>query len=129
MVERVQSDALRAAARTAERPVGVSGGPKIATETASNREDAKPVNPPAADAPKMAPPEPLEKVVTRINEYLQEASRNLKFAVSESTGRVVVTVLNPETDEVIRQIPPEEVMTVAERLTGGEESLFVTDKA
>jgi len=40
----------------------------------------------------------------------------LEFKVDEQSGRTVITVYNPETEEVIRQIPPEEAIRLAQLL-------------
>jgi|GEM_PF-1634476 len=41
---------------------------------------------------------------------------DLEFKVDEVSGRTVITVYHPETEEVIRQIPPEEAMRLAQIL-------------
>lgn len=43
----------------------------------------------------------------KANEYLQQAGTHLQFNVSEQTGRIIVTVINTDTEEVVRTIPPE----------------------
>ncbi len=58
----------------------------------------------------------LVQAVEQINEFFQIAQRTLHFRIDEETGRTVVTVMNGETDEVVRQIPSEEVLHVAARL-------------
>ncbi|MEA5444247.1 flagellar protein FlaG [Gammaproteobacteria bacterium AB-CW1] len=40
----------------------------------------------------------------------------LEFKVDDVSGRTVITVYNPETEEVIRQIPPEEAVRLAHLL-------------
>lgn len=75
--------------------------------------------PPAAtggnDLPRPPPPQPpdLSRVTEGLNRYLQASSRNLNFRVDESSGRTIITVINPETEEVVRQIPPEELLNMA----------------
>ena len=58
----------------------------------------------------------LEEVVSNINDFVQSIDRNLQFSVSEDGSRTIITVINPETEEVIRQIPPEEVLAVSAAL-------------
>lgn len=58
----------------------------------------------------------LRDAVSRINEYVQAEQRSIRFSVDEITGRDVVTVLDRETEEVIRQIPLEEVLVFARNL-------------
>ena len=42
--------------------------------------------------------------------------RELDFYIDEPTGQTVITVRDRETDQVIRQIPSEEILAVAERI-------------
>ncbi|MGA7980091.1 MAG: flagellar protein FlaG [Chromatiaceae bacterium] len=72
--------------------------------------------------------------VLRLNNYLQDVRRTLEFSIDESTGRTVITVLDAETQQVIRQIPPEKFLAVARQLTAHESEdmslgLLVQEKA
>ncbi|MDT8310860.1 MAG: flagellar protein FlaG [Methylophaga sp.] len=55
----------------------------------------------------------LDQAVSQINDYVQNVQRSLQFSIDEPSGRSVVTVIDKETEEVIRQIPIEEVLTIA----------------
>ena len=55
----------------------------------------------------------IEDNVSKINDYVQNFQRNLKFEVSEDGSHTVIYVINAETDEVIRQIPPEELEAIS----------------
>jgi|GEM_PF-1673753 len=61
-------------------------------------------------------PDELQAVVKNLNDFVQNIQRDISFNVDESTGGVVVKVKNAGTDEVIRQIPSEEVLALRERL-------------
>jgi flagellar protein FlaG len=54
--------------------------------------------------------------VERLNELMGGRERSLKFDVDEASGRTVITVINPITKEVVRQIPPEELLAIAHTL-------------
>lgn len=72
----------------------------------------------------------LEVAVAQINEYVQNNQRTLEFSVDEESGRDVVRVLDRQTDEVIRQIPSEEVLAIARNIdeyTEGNISLFTSE--
>ncbi|MEO6697610.1 MAG: flagellar protein FlaG [Gammaproteobacteria bacterium] len=58
----------------------------------------------------------LGKAVSAINSYIQNLRRDLQFTVDEQTDRIIVTVIDSETNEVIRQIPSEEVLALARSL-------------
>lgn len=61
----------------------------------------------------------VEQAVNQVNEYVQKLSRDLQFTVDEDSGRTVIKVLDSETKEIIRQIPPEELLRIATYLTDG----------
>ena len=71
--------------------------------------------------------EDLQKAVSEINDYVQNIQRSLQFTVDEESGKDVVTVLDTETEEIIRQYPSEEVLEFARQLAQQKEeaiSLF-----
>lgn len=58
--------------------------------------------------------------VREVARFLNESARmfnvSLNFEVNEDAKRIVVSVVNSETEEVVRQIPPQEVLDLAARL-------------
>ncbi|CDG52453.1 flagellar protein FlaG [Halomonas profundus] len=52
--------------------------------------------------------------IQRINEIMRP--HGLEFELSEETSRVITRVVDRESGDVIRQIPAEEVLKIAERL-------------
>lgn len=58
----------------------------------------------------------IERVVSELEAYVQSAQRNLDFHVDDKTGRVIVKVVDPTNDSVIRQIPSEEMIALSHRL-------------
>ncbi len=83
--------------------------------------------PPAGKEPP-PPPEPVDvkRAVEQIQSYLSSSQRSLQFRVEESLGRPVMVVTNPETGEVIRQVPGEEVQKMAAAITQGGGQLLDT---
>lgn len=66
----------------------------------------------------------VEEAVSRINEFVQNQQRTIRFSIDETSGKDVVTVLDQRTDEVIRQIPREEILVVARRLQEEQDAGF-----
>lgn len=62
--------------------------------------------------------------VKNLNQYVQAIRRELEFSIDENSGRTVIKVLDAETKEVIRQIPPEEVIVLSRNLKGRESVIF-----
>lgn len=60
--------------------------------------------------------EEVLQAVSDISDYVQNISRDLQFQVDKQTGSTIVTVLDHETQEVIRQIPSEEIVAIARHL-------------
>ncbi|MGM0521573.1 MAG: flagellar protein FlaG [Pseudomonadota bacterium] len=56
----------------------------------------------------------LAEPLQRINEVMSQ--RGLEFDLSDESSRVITRVVDRESGEVIRQIPAEEVLRIAERL-------------
>jgi len=61
-------------------------------------------------------PEEVELVVSQISDFVQNFQRDLQFTVDTETGRTVIKVVDSKTDEVIRQIPSEETLRMAQNL-------------
>ncbi len=70
----------------------------------------------------------LEQAVTDIREFVQAAQRSLDFSIDDSTHRVVVKVIATDSGEVIRQIPSETALKLAQNLSSASHLLF-DDKA
>jgi len=58
----------------------------------------------------------LEAVALESNELVHELQRELHFAVDHNSGDTIIKVVDRETEEVIRQIPSEEVVRLRQRL-------------
>lgn len=81
--------------------------------------------PPAVEAAKSRPQgvvdqqavqEQVQAAVAQMNEYIQSTQRDLHFSYDPGSGETVVKVLDRETQEVIRQIPDEIFLRLAQRL-------------
>ena len=71
--------------------------------------------------------QPTREVVAQAAEQLQSfvksMGRNLNFSVDQTTGYHVVRVVNPETNEVIRQLPSEELLRIAQNMASLQNAL------
>jgi flagellar protein FlaG len=66
----------------------------------------------------------LEQAVSGIREFVQATQRNLDFSIDDSTGKVVVKVIATDSGEVIRQIPSEAALKLAQSLNDVSSVLF-----
>jgi flagellar protein FlaG len=78
----------------------------------------------AAQASAAVEREPLEQAVSSMRDFVQTISRDLNFAVDDSSGRMVVKVTDGASGEVIRQMPSEEALRLAESLDDVRSLLF-----
>jgi flagellar protein FlaG len=103
----------RAATVNPSPPVAVSN--PGATGKAAAKAAPAPVEQPEVKVPSAAM-EALKAAAKEIEAYLQKSGRSLEFRVDDASGRTVVSVRNPQTGELIRQIPNEEVLRIASAL-------------
>jgi flagellar protein FlaG len=79
------------------------------------------------ESPAPAPtPERVAQAVQQIQSFLNSSQRQLQFQVDQGSGRTVVRVINPETKELIRQIPSEEVLKLAQAI-GAQGGQIISD--
>lgn len=69
-------------------------------------------------------PAQVGAAVARINDFVQEVQRDLRFSVDDATGRTVVKVIDSATEQVVRQIPADEILAIAENLEALQGVLF-----
>lgn len=58
----------------------------------------------------------LKQAVEDVESFIQTQNRNLAFSIDDDTNRSIVTVRDSDSGDVIRQIPSEEVLQLAERI-------------
>lgn len=100
------------------KAVPVSALPKVAQGQKTGNE-----LPPAAEAARSLPQDPVnsqavqervQAAVAQMNEYIQSTQRDLNFTYDPESGETVVKVLDRSTQEVIRQIPDEIFLRLAQ---------------
>jgi flagellar protein FlaG len=72
--------------------------------------------------------EAVARAAEQIQSFVKEMGRNLSFSVDQVTGYNVVRVVNPDTNEVIRQLPSEELLKIARSMENWN-SVLVNQKA
>jgi flagellar protein FlaG len=85
----------------------------------------------AAQASKQSPSalnsDELKTAVKRLDELARLARHELQFSVDETSGRFVIKVIDSESNEVIRQVPPEEVLDLIARFEDFNSGLVNTE--
>ena len=57
--------------------------------------------------------ETLLQAVDEVKKAIAPEAQNLLFYIDDDTGRTIVKIVDSQTDEVIRQIPSEEVLAIS----------------
>ena len=70
--------------------------------------------------------EDVTETIDEMNNFLQSMNRNLSFSVDEQLGQSVIVVKDSESDEVIRQIPSEELVVLRKKMDDVVGILFDT---
>ena len=89
------------------KPVATAAPVQVAAPAARAQAKAK-------QAPVEVKPADIQKVAQQLESFLKRVSRELEFHVDDASGRMVCSVRDAETGDLIRQIPNEEVLRMAE---------------
>ncbi|MEM9103483.1 MAG: flagellar protein FlaG [Pseudomonadota bacterium] len=60
--------------------------------------------------------EKIQESVQQLNDSARQLNRDLEFSVDNDSGRTIITVKDRRTEEIIRQIPSEDVLKIANRV-------------
>ncbi|MBI5643160.1 MAG: flagellar protein FlaG [Deltaproteobacteria bacterium] len=69
-----------------------------------------------AEVKKDLPPKELEEIASDVQIQLKRLNTELRFELDKSSDEMVVKIIDPETDQVIRQIPSEELLAIRARM-------------
>lgn len=82
------------------------------------------VTPPGEDVSEQA----MQRAVARLREVLRNVDPRLRIEIDRNLNRIIVKIVNGQSGEVIRQIPPEELLNLA-RQFDGVTGLLVEERA
>jgi len=68
--------------------------------------------------------EQVKEAVSKLNDYVQTTERTLDFQMDEDSGQTVIKVFDKHSSELIRQIPNELALELAQKLNDEEPSLL-----
>jgi flagellar protein FlaG len=123
----MSNDIQTNAARVPATPVAI---PAAHTAEAQARQQPPVENKPAVDI-KPDPQEArraLKEATEKLNKQMTQNQRNLSFSVDDVSNKIVVTVKNTQNGEVVRQIPSEVALRVANNLENMK-GLFKDEKS
>ena len=107
-------------ARMASQQTAASGQRSAASASASAQQTppseaarADPANKQSAAEPDRAT---LLQAVEEVQKAIAPVAQNLLFSIDDDTGRTIVKIVDSQTDEVIRQMPSEEVLAISKAI-------------
>ncbi len=68
--------------------------------------------------------EKIKRIADAMDSYVQSIQRDLNIQVHEETGKIMVKVVSRDTGEVIREIPPKELLDLAAKMDEMTGTLF-----
>lgn len=72
--------------------------------------------------------EKVEAATKSVREFVEPINSNIEFTINDDTGQLVVKIVDRTTKEVIRQIPSQELLSIAKALDSIK-GLFVKQSA
>jgi flagellar protein FlaG len=66
----------------------------------------------------------VKEAVIKLNDFAQKMQRDLNFKVDEDSGKTVIKVYDRLSEQLVRQIPNEEALEMAKRLSVDEPSML-----
>lgn len=70
--------------------------------------------------------EQITQTVQEMNDFLHDMKRNLSFSIDDELGKSVIIVKDSDSDEIIRQIPSEELVVLRKKMDDVAGILFDT---
>ena len=62
----------------------------------------------------------VAEAIFEVEAFMQDNQRTLNFEMAEKDNRVIITVIDQETKEVIRQIPPDDLVRMSDAIKSGD---------
>ncbi len=61
--------------------------------------------------------EEIESVIGELNQFIQIFNTKIAFEIDKETKKTILRIVDVETNEIIRQIPPEELLKISKRIS------------
>ncbi|TFH41018.1 MAG: flagellar protein FlaG [Chrysiogenales bacterium] len=74
------------------------------------------VNAPSKGEGREPGPAEISEIVNRLNDGVRDMHERISFSFHEKTKRIIVSIINGETNEVVREIPSKEAIKLLEHI-------------
>lgn len=75
-----------------------------------------PLRPPQGSASEQLSTQEVQNTVAAFNEVFKQANVSVRYRFDQSTHDLVITLVDRDTDEVLRQVPPDQILKMRQRL-------------
>jgi flagellar protein FlaG len=59
----------------------------------------------------------IEQIVSELNNFIQIFNTKIAFEIDKETKKTVLKIIDAQSNEIIRQIPPEELLAISKRIS------------
>lgn len=70
----------------------------------------------------------IEKAVKDVQDFVTGMNQNIQFSIDKESGKTIIKVIDRQTEQILRQIPSEEMLQIAKAL-GKLDGLLVKQTA
>lgn len=71
----------------------------------------------------------LQRLIISMNKAIQQSNSNLEFTIDKDSERILVKLIDISTGDVIRQIPSEEALAIAQSIEQMQQGLLLNKNA
>jgi len=72
--------------------------------------------PPRDSASEPLSTEEVDSTVAAFNEVFKQANVSVRYQIDKKTGDLIISLVDRDTQEVLRQVPPEQILNMRHRL-------------
>ncbi|MDO8465945.1 MAG: flagellar protein FlaG [Gallionella sp.] len=110
---------------------GASAVGAVLTNKAASTDSARAAS---AGVPQTAAKQPpsiaqLQRLINSMNKAVQQGSSNLEFTMDSGPEKILVKLIDTSTGDVIRQIPSEEMLAIAQSIEQMQQGLLLNKEA
>ena len=126
-ITKVTANPVQVKPVSASSLVAGAQGQKTGNDLPPFAEAAKPVAGDTVNS--QAVQEKVQAAVAQMNDYIQSTQRDLNFSYDPDSGETIVKVLDRNTQEVIRQIPNEIFLRLAQQMAIDDQISLINAQA
>ncbi len=93
-----------------------SGQSAVATTARPVDQSQAPLRPPQDSASEQLFTQEVKNTVAAFNDVFEQANISVRYRFDDQTDDLVITLVNRDTEEVLRQLPPDQILKMRQRM-------------